>query len=74
MNPHDHRPGDDYGPLRSTARLALVLFLVAAVGLLVPERRAHLLGSWPLPLFLGVCIGAHFLMHRSHGQGGNHGH
>lgn len=69
MDPHDHRPGGARRPLRSTVvRLALVLLLVAASGLLVPEHRAHLLGSWPLLLFLGVCNGAHFLMHRCHGQ------
>jgi hypothetical protein len=74
MNSHDHRPGDDSRSRRSTSRLALVLFLAAAAGLLVLEHRAHLLGSWPLLLFLGVCLGAHFLMHRGHGRGGNHEH
>lgn len=57
----------------SRVRLALFLFLGAAGGLLILEHRAHLLGAWPL-LFLFVCFGAHFLMHRGQGRGGLDGH
>ena len=59
----------------SIARVAIGVFLAIAAVLLVLEHRAHLLGTSPLLLFLLVCVGMHFLMHRGHGshRNGDHG-
>ena len=58
---------------RSPAGLALGIFLVVAGVLLVLEHGAHLLGTSPLLLLLGACIGMHFFMHRGHGEHGSAG-
>ena len=57
---------------RSPAGLTLGVFLVVAALFLVLEHGAHLLGAWPL-LFLLLCSGMHFFMHRGHGGHGGHG-
>ena len=59
---------------RGRISVALIVLLAAAAALLLLEHRAHVLGNVPLILLLFVCIGAHFLMHRSHGGGGGHEH
>ena len=56
---------------RSPAGLTLGVFLAVAALLLVLEHGAHLLGAWPL-LFLLLCGGMHFFMHRGHGGHGGH--
>ncbi len=59
---------------RSPAGIVLCVFLAVAGLLLVLEHGAHILGAWPL-LFLLICGGMHFFMHRGHGGNGNrHGH
>lgn len=57
---------------RSPTGVTLVVFLVVAGLFLVLEHGAHLLGAWPL-LFLLLCAGMHFFMHRGHGGHGGHG-
>ena len=58
---------------RATIAAAIIgLFLAVGGVLLVFEHRVHLLGAWPL-LFLLVCGGMHFFMHRGHGGHGGHG-
>lgn len=56
---------------RSPAGVAFGVFLAVAILFLVLEHNAHLLGAWPL-LFLIVCVGMHFFMHRGHGGHGLH--
>ena len=56
---------------RSPAGIALCVFLAVAGLLLVLEHGAHILGAWPL-LFLLICGGMHFFMHREHGGHGDH--
>ena len=58
---------------RSPIGLVLCGLFAIATLLLVLEHQAHLLGLWPL-LFLLVCGGMHFFMHRGHGGHGPHGH
>jgi hypothetical protein len=53
--------------------LVLCGFLAIAALFVVLEHQAHLLGLWPL-LFLLVCGGMHFFMHRGHSGHGAHGH
>lgn len=70
----DHQPPESGPPSRpSWTWLAFCTFLVVAGVLLAFEHRVHLLGAWPL-IFLLVCFGSHFLMHRGHGKGGRHEH
>jgi hypothetical protein len=57
---------------RSPIGLVLCGFLAIAALFVVLEHQAHLLGLWPL-LFLLVCAGMHFFMHRGHGGRGAHG-
>ena len=57
---------------RAAVRAALLIALFVAALFVVLEHRAHLLGLWPL-LFLLVCGGMHFFMHRGHGGHGAHG-
>jgi hypothetical protein len=57
---------------RTPAGLTLGFFLAVGGLFLVLEHGAHLLGAWPL-LFLLLCVGMHFLMHRGHGGHGSHG-
>lgn len=52
--------------------LGACLFLTMAVFLLWEGHRAHLLGSWPLLLFLLTCPIIHLSMHRRHGHSGHH--
>lgn len=72
MTHHDPSPAEPKGDesqqplLKTPAGLAICVFLAAAGVLLVFEHRVHLLGAWPL-LFLLVCGGMHFFMHRGHG-------
>ena len=56
----------------SPAGLTLAVFLGVAALFLILEHGAHLLGAWPL-LFLLLCGGMHFFMHRGHGSHGSHG-
>lgn len=63
--------GDKDTSRRSPLGFAVGVFVVAIALLLVLEHRAHLLGASPLLLFLFVCIGMHFLMHRGHGSHGD---
>ncbi|CAD7053033.1 MAG: DUF2933 domain-containing protein [Alphaproteobacteria bacterium] len=58
--------------LKTSTGLAICVFLAVGGILLVFEHRVHLLGAWPL-LFLLVCGGMHFFMHRGHGGHGGHG-
>jgi hypothetical protein len=57
---------------RSPIGLVLCGFLAIAALLIALEHQAHLLGLWPL-LFLLMCAGMHFLMHRGQGGRGAHG-
>jgi fatty acid desaturase len=57
---------------RSPAGLTFGVFLAVGALFLVLEHGAHLLGAWPL-LFLLLCGGMHFFMHRGHGGHGGHG-
>ncbi|MBC7284358.1 DUF2933 domain-containing protein [Hoeflea sp.] len=57
--------------LKTPSGLALCIFLAIAGIFLLFEHRIHLLGAWPL-LFLLVCGGMHFFMHRGHGGHGGH--
>lgn len=57
---------------RSPAGLTLGVFLAVAALFLLLEHGAHILGAWPL-LFLLICVGMHFFMHRGHGGHGGHG-
>ncbi|WP_339828911.1 DUF2933 domain-containing protein [uncultured Parvibaculum sp.] len=57
---------------RSPAGLTLGVFLAVGALFLVLEHGAHLLGAWPL-LFLLLCGGMHFFMHRGHGGHRSHG-
>jgi hypothetical protein len=57
---------------RSPVGLVLCGFLAIAALFVVLEHQAYLLGLWPL-LFLLVCGGMHFFMHRGHGGHGAHG-
>ena len=53
---------------RSPVGIVLAAFLAIAGFLLVTEHRAHIVaGDWGLALLFLVSIGAHFLMHGSHG-------
>jgi hypothetical protein len=70
---HTKEHSADANRARSPARLAVIVFIVAAGVLLILEHRTHVLGYWPL-LLLAACIGSHFFMHRGHGKGGGHGH
>ncbi len=79
MTHHDHSSAEPETAanrrqpfLKTTAGLALCVFLAVAGVFLVFEHRVHLLGAWPL-LFLLVCGGMHFFMHRGHGGHGGHG-
>jgi heme/copper-type cytochrome/quinol oxidase subunit 4 len=80
MTHHEHSPGAPKAAegrkrpfLNTPVGLALCVFLTVAGVLLVFEHRVHLLGAWPL-LFLLVCGGMHFFMHRGHGgHGGRSG-
>ena len=58
--------------LNTPVGFALCVFLAVAGVFLLFEHRVHLLGAWPL-LFLLVCGGMHFFMHRGHGHGGHNG-
>ena len=58
---------------RSPIGLVLCGFLAIGALLVLLEHQAHVLGLWPL-LFLLVCGGMHFFMHRGHGGYGAHGH
>lgn len=55
--------------LKTPSGLAICVFLAVVGVLLLFEHRVHLLGAWPL-LFLLVCGGMHFFMHRGHGGHG----
>ena len=79
MTHHDHSSAEPKADenrrqpfLKTPAGLALCVFLAVVGVLLVFEHRVHLLGAWPL-LFLLVCGGMHFFMHRGHGGHGGHG-
>ncbi|MDP1702752.1 MAG: DUF2933 domain-containing protein [Aestuariivirga sp.] len=52
--------------------MTLGVFLVVGALFLLLEHCAHLLGAWPL-LFLLLCGGMHFFMHRGHGGHGSDG-
>jgi hypothetical protein len=52
--------------LSTPAGFAFCVFLAIGGVLLLFEHRVHLLGAWPL-LFLLICAGMHFFMHRGHG-------
>lgn len=78
MTHHDHSPAEpkideSRRPpfLKTTSGLALCIFLATTGVFLLFEHRIHLLGAWPL-LFLLVCGGMHFFMHRGHGGHGGH--
>lgn len=78
MGHTEHDPSDpkfDEGarrPYLSTpAGVALCVFLTIGGVLILYEHRMHLLGAWPL-LFLLICVGMHFFMHRGHGGHGEH--
>jgi uncharacterized membrane-anchored protein len=58
---------------RSPIGLVLCGFLAIGALLVLLEHQAHVLGLWPL-LFLLVCGGMHFFMHRGHGGHGAHDH
>ena len=53
--------------LGTPAGVALCVFLGIGGVLILFEHRVHLLGAWPL-LFLLICVGMHFFMHRGHGE------
>ena len=57
--------------LRFRYGLGLLVFLGVAGFFLWQEHEAHILGSLPLILILGACVGMHFFMHGGHG--GSHG-
>lgn len=71
---HTKEHSADTNRARPPARLAVIVFIVAAGVVLILEHRAHVLGYWPLLLLLAACIGSHLFMHRGHGKGGGHGH
>ena len=56
--------------LSSRVGVVLLGFLVLAGYLLWVEHKAHMIEFLPLALFLAVCLGAHYFMHR--GFGGRH--
>ncbi len=56
------------GSLRVRYGLTLLVFLAVAGFLLWEEHQAHILGSLPLLLLLGACVGMHFFMHGGHGR------
>lgn len=55
--------------LRFRYGLGLLVFLGVAGFFLWQEHQAHILGSLPLILILGACVGMHFFMHSGHGGG-----
>ncbi len=65
--PEQDRSGNP-GFLRFRYGLTLLAFLAVAGFLLWEEHEAHILGSLPLLLLLGACVGMHFFMHGGHGR------
>ncbi len=77
MQDHDHsmhEPEPNPGFWQSSIGIALIVFLVIAAILLGYEHRVHIFGGTSGSfVFLAVCIGMHFFMHRGHGGHGGHG-
>lgn len=78
MTHHDPSPAEPKADesrrqpfLKTPSGFAICVFLAVAGVLLLFEHRIHLLGAWPL-LFLLVCGGMHFFMHRGRGGHGEH--
>ena len=78
MDHHEHGPvkpklekGVQRPFLSTPAGFVLCVFLAIGGVFLLFEHRVHLLGAWPL-LFLLICVGMHFFMHRGHGGHGEH--
>lgn len=51
-------------------KLVIAVFVLALVGLLFTEHRAHVLGWLPILLLLALCPLLHMTMHGGHGGHG----